>query len=130
MFFNRNARRLGDFAAGTLVVRQAEGLKLDALIQAAPTRAPASTSPDGDANQPPAIPNLRRLTGDDYQLICTVLDRQMRGQTDPTVVLRLARAVAARLEAPLPGATTNDAQRFLYSVAEAYRLAAHQPPKQ
>ncbi len=139
MFFNRNARRLGDFAAGTLVVRQTEGIKLDALIQVAPTRAPVNTlppnasplnlSPSGAADQPPTIPNLRRLTGDDYQLICTVLDRQMRGQTDPTMMLRLARAMAAKLGAPLPSATARDAQRFLYAVAESYRLAAHQPPR-
>lgn len=127
MFFNRNARRLGDFAAGTLVVRQAEGLKLDALIQAAPTTTPLSAPLSSAANRPPEIPNLRRLTGDDYQLICTVLDRQMRGQTEPAVILRLAHAVATKLDAPLPGSTWRDAQRFLYSIAEAYRLAARQP---
>ena len=91
---------------------------------------PAGASPALMANEPPAFPNLRRLTGDDYQLICTVLDRQMRGQADPTVMLRLAHAVAAKLGAALSISTANEAQRFLYSVAEAYRLAAQQPPRQ
>jgi uncharacterized RDD family membrane protein YckC len=127
MFFNRNARRLGDFAAGTLVIRQAEGLKLDALMQTTTTATPLSAPLSSVANQPPDIPNLRRLTGDDYQLICTVLDRQMRGQADPMVLLRLARAIATKLDAPLPGPNRREAQRFLYSVAEAYRLAARQP---
>lgn len=127
MFFNRNARRLGDFAAGTLVIRQAEGMRLDALMQATSTTTPVRASPSSVTNRPPEIPNLRRLTGDDYQLICTVLDRQMRGQADPAVTLRLARAIATKLDAPLPGPNWREAQRFLYSVAEAYRLAARQP---
>jgi len=127
MFFNRNARRLGDFAAGTLVVRQAQGVTIDALIQAAPASAPWGATNSPAATQPPHIPNLRRLTGDDYQLICTVLDRQMRGTADPAITLRLAHAIAAKLDAPLTGAAWGDAQRFLYAVAEAYRLAAHQP---
>lgn len=130
MFFNRNARRLGDFAAGTLVVRQPKGLKLDALIQTAPTGRSLGTPSSSFTNVQREVPNLRRLTGDDYQLITTVLDRQMRGQIDPVVLQRLARAIATKLNTPLPGSTGGDAQRFLHSVAEAYRLAAHQPPKQ
>jgi uncharacterized RDD family membrane protein YckC len=124
MFFNRNARRLGDFAAGTLVVRQSDVVRIDALMQTAPIRTPWGRSMPAGDNQATEIPNLRRLTGDDYQLICTVLDRQMRGRADPNLTLRLARAMATKLEAPLPGETWRDAQRFLYTVAEAYRQAA------
>ena len=36
MFFNRDARRLGDFAAGTLVIRQPEAVRLEAIAQSAP----------------------------------------------------------------------------------------------
>lgn len=124
MFFNRNARRLGDFAAGTLVVRHADALTLDTILQPAPSGtlwgAPAPQARDAA----PEIPNLRRLTGDDYQLICNVLDRQMRTRTDPNLALRLARAVATKLDVPLPGESAQDALRFLYAVADAYRQAA------
>lgn len=123
MFFNRDARRLGDFAAGTLVIRQPEAVRLEAIAQSAPRAAPGLAF---TPNAAPAVdvPNLRRLTGDDYQLICTVLDRQLRGSIDPALTLRLAHAIAARLETPLPGPGWRDAQRFLYTVAEAYRQAA------
>jgi uncharacterized RDD family membrane protein YckC len=124
MFSNRNARRLGDFAAGTLVVRQQDTLTIDALGQPAP-----SGRPWGAPEQPPTrpaldIPNLRRLTGDDYQLICSVLDRQMRGRADPKLMQRLAHAMAIKLETPLPGESWRDAQHFLYAVVDAYRQAA------
>jgi uncharacterized RDD family membrane protein YckC len=122
MFFNRNARRLGDFAAGTLVIRQPEAVRLETITQSTPRPAPgATTLPGGAPGQ--EVPNLRRLTGDDYQLICTVLDRQLRGRIDPALTLRLAHAIAARLETPPPGPEWRDAQRFLYTVAEAYRQA-------
>ncbi len=123
MFFNRNARRLGDFAAGTLVIRQPKAVRLEAIGQSTPMRAPGMLAAHGGAPAPD-VPNLRRLTGDDYQLICTVLDRQLRGRIDPALMQRLAHAIASKLAAPPPGPTARDAQHFLSTVAEAYRQAA------
>jgi len=122
MFFNRNARRLGDFAAGTLVIRQPEVVHLETVAQSAPRPTPGALPAAPETLL--AIPSIRRLSGDDYQLVCTVLDRQLRGQVSPVLMLRLARALSARLETPLPGPTEHDAQRFLATVAEAYRQAA------
>ncbi len=127
MFLNRQSRRLGDYAAGTLAVYE-EANSQPELFTHSSARAPRQ----GETallseNGAPEIPNLRRLTGDEYQLICTVLERQMRGQADSALMLRLAQAIATKLEAPLPGSTSRDAQRFLYSVAEAYRRAADRP---
>jgi len=122
MFFNRNVRRLGDFAAGTLVIRQPDAVRLDALVQPARRK----VAPAADATLPD-IHTIRRLSGDDYQLICAMLDRQARGRTDPTLTLRLAHAIAAKLETPLPGPTWRDAHQFLYSVAAAYRQVAGLP---
>jgi uncharacterized RDD family membrane protein YckC len=124
MFFNRNARRLGDFAAGTLVIRQPEVVRLETIARAAPRPTPGALPAAPDAEAPLAIPTIRRLSGDDYQLVCTVLDRRLRGQVSTALVLRLARALSARLETPLPGPTEQDAQRFLATVAAAYRQAA------
>lgn len=124
MFFNRNARRLGDFAAGTLVIRQPEAVRLETIAQSAPRPGPGVRPPVPDADAPPAIPTIRRLSGDDYQLVCTLLDRRLRGQVSSLLMLRLARALSAKLETPLPGPTEHDAQRFLATIAEAYRQAA------
>ncbi len=124
MFFNRNARRLGDFAAGTLVIRQPEAVRLETIAPPTPRLAPGAAPTVSGADTPPAIPTIRRLSGDDYQLVCTLLERRLRGQVNPALMLRLARALSAKLETPLPGPTEHDAQRFLATVAEAYRQAA------
>jgi len=124
MFFNRNARRLGDFAAGTLVIRQPEVVRLATIAQSTIRPAPGAPPTHPNTSASPAIPTIRRLSGDDYQLVCTLLDRRLRGQASPVLLLRLARALAVKLETPLPGPTEHDAQRFLATVAEAYRQAA------
>ena len=124
MFFNRNARRLGDFAAGTLVIRQPEVVRLETIAQSAPRVAPGALPTIPATGETPVITTIRRLSGDDYQLVCTLLDRRLRGQASPLLLLRLARALAVKLETPLPGPTEHDAQRFLAAVAEAYRQAA------
>lgn len=124
MFFNRNARRLGDFAAGTLVIRQPEVVHLESIARTAPRLAPGVPPPPAGADALLAIPTIRRLSGDDYHLVCTLLDRRLRGEVSTALMVRLARALSARLGTPLPGPTEQDAQRFLATVAEAYRQAA------
>jgi len=55
MFFNKNSRRLGDFAAGTLVIRDKTEIGLDDLAGGSAKRSPQSPSnpqPDGRANNP------------------------------------------------------------------------------
>lgn len=119
MFFNRNARRLGDFAAGTLVIRQQREIRLDQLGHSSQQAFP--TLGATPASAVPAVPNIRRLTADEYQLVCDLLDRQMRGRLAPDMVPRVALALAAKLDAPVPGSTFRDYQRFLYQIAETYR---------
>ena len=123
MFLNRNARRLGDFAAGTLVIRQQREIALDQLGHSTQRAFPGLATPTGDTV--PAVPNIRRLTADEYQLVCDLLDRQMRGRLAPELVPRVALALAAKLDAPLAGTTWRDYQRFLYQVAETYRTTAN-----
>lgn len=119
MFLNRNARRLGDFAAGTLVIRQQRDIRLEQLGHTSQQVAPGLAAGRGDVV--PAVPNIRRLTADEYQLVCDLLDRQLRGRLTPDMVPRVALALAAKLDAPLPGTTFRDYQRFLYQIAETYR---------
>ncbi|MCS6827338.1 MAG: RDD family protein [Caldilinea sp.] len=126
MFLNRQWRRLGDYAAGTLVVYEGSTSQPDFFMRSGARESRQRESPPLAGTVVPEIPNLRRLTGDEYQLICTLLERRMRGQTDSAMMLRLAQAIATKLEVPLPGSTGRDARRFLDSVAEAYRRAAEQ----
>lgn len=53
MFFNKNSRRLGDFAAGTLVIRDTTEIGLDDLVGGSVTTNPQSSAilqPDAQAN--------------------------------------------------------------------------------
>ena len=120
MFLNRNARRLGDFAAGTIVIRQQPELRLDQLGYSSYDLAfPGQVA--GPGNVLPPLPNLRHLTADEYQLICDLLARQARGRLAPDLMSRVARALAAKLGAPAPGPTDLDCQRFLAQIVETYR---------
>lgn len=104
MLFDKQSRRLGDFVAGTLVVKEPRDVTLDAMVHAAPL-APASTAgwptsfgqPQADPNR---IPNLNRLTPDDQSLIREyfVRRRTLSPQASQQLALRLATAFAAKLE--------------------------------
>ena len=123
MLFNRQARRLGDFAAGTLVVKHRGEIKLAALGEATPAGAPGAAI--AQPTDLPPFPTLRRLRGNDYQLICATLARYDAGAASPALLRRLALAVAARLQTTPPvvyDATIN--RNFLAAVAAAYREQA------
>lgn len=118
MFFNRQSRRLGDLAAGTLVVKERRDVALETLT----TGAGASSAGD-EATTPQTAaldyPNIRNLTVQDYELIGDVLARYERGDVGGDVVHRLAVAVATKLAlSPRPSLP---ADRFLQQVQRTYR---------
>lgn len=145
MFCNSKARRLGDFAAGTIVIRDKTELNLADIVAGSGENKPTatdtsiSTSPattQGDllsaSMAAPAsavdpllnrFPNMRLLTTSDYELITDTLARRQSGQLDNTVVNRLATAIAKKLDEKLPTATYGSRAYvdFLQDVAEAYR---------
>jgi len=78
MFLNSRARRLGDLAAGTVVVKERRDLAL-ARVVATASPAPAGVAADTENRPTLAIsdlPNLHRLTPDDDALIRDFLTRQ------------------------------------------------------
>lgn len=102
MFADRNARRLGDFAAGTLVIREGLPLALDDLLRGVE---PAIVPPrDPTAPSTPLLPNLELLRPDDYALAEAFLRRreQLSATTRAELAAALASALRARLQ--LPGA--------------------------
>jgi uncharacterized RDD family membrane protein YckC len=125
-FADRRARRLGDFAAGTLVVREGLPLTLDAVAAGA---APAPVAPRAaDAPPAPLLPNLHTLRSGEYELAEEFLRRRegLAPAHRAALAARLADALRARLALP-PG---GDPERFLEHFVREYRLyrqAATQP---
>ena len=118
MFFNRRARRLGDFAAGTLVVKERKDVTLASLRPAAtPSAAPPAAV--GDNGLLGDMPTWRVLSAADYDLVQETLDRWRRRAVDEAVLVRLAGVIAARLGCPAP--RWGQAHQFLEEVASRYR---------
>ena len=118
MFSNEKSRRLGDWAAGTIVVRMRGDLSLESLVETA-----------GRERQPEAaenssllleFPHIRQLSTSDYELIREMLARKWYGGSSNIMLRRLAQAIAARLDKPKP-TTTQASVNFLNEVAKAYR---------
>jgi len=115
MLLNDKSRRLGDFAAGTLVIREMADVSLDAL-----TARPIPSAADVDEALLLSFPEIRRLTSTDYELIQETLARFRRGAISHRYVERLAHTLAIRLDAEIPQGWDN-ALKFLQRVAAAYR---------
>ena len=137
MFCNRQSRRLGDFAAGTLVVKDQGELTLESLMSALPAVAPSKLRTALPADQQPdTTPELtpdqdwsgiRRLSPADYELVQETLARYRSGNLEGPLLKRVATAIATKLErAPssstdsMPGNTPADQVTFLDAVAAAY----------
>jgi len=127
MFFNRQTRRLGDFAAGTLVIKQRQEVKLAHLASAYPAAAVpgGAPTPGAAADARAAVllrfPHLRQLTATDYQLVREVLARHDRGTAGPEVLHRVALAIATKLGEPAPPRDWVACRKLLVEVTEGYR---------
>lgn len=141
MLLNRRSRRLGDFAANTLVIKRQDQVKLSDLIGAAAasgtgTPAGASTPPVPTAAPvPPAavtaetlahFPNLARMSEDEYQLVRETLVRDAAGKADADLLRRLAAAMAARVGARPPMPDRHSSRVFLALLADAYKAVNSQ----
>ncbi len=141
MFCNRQSRRLGDFAAGTLVVKDQGELTLESLMTSIPvpapnklrTQLPLDSLPEATSELTPDQDwsGIRRLTPGDYELVQETLARYRSGKLESVLLARVASAIATKLErapsSPLDGvdpsvdrATTADHVTFLDAVATAY----------
>jgi uncharacterized RDD family membrane protein YckC len=119
MFFNRQARRLGDYAAGTLVVKERRDVALDSLR---PAEAPRGSRAVEDSRAEALrlqYPTISRLSAADYSLIQETLERDRHQRLENALMRRLAGAIAARLECPPP--SDGQARQFLEDVAFVFR---------
>lgn len=120
MFIDRRSRRLGDLAAGTLVIRERREIALATLQPAAAPAAPDPAAAERLDALAREYHRLRALSAADYDLIVEALGRRARGAIDDALLARLAAALAARLGGPTPA----DARQFLMDLAAHYRRPA------
>jgi uncharacterized RDD family membrane protein YckC len=141
MFLNRQSRRLGDLAAGTIVVKDRAEMRLDDLqINRTPTDTEQAQSTPSDLLPPVELPSgateggldddsndwyirfpgLRRMTPDEFGLVNDLLLRFDRGTVEQTVLRRAARALALKLDADPPEDNWVAARQFLLDLSAAY----------
>ncbi|NJK78860.1 MAG: RDD family protein [Chloroflexaceae bacterium] len=96
MFIDQRARRLGDLAGGTLVVKEQHTISLEALT----SRAEAAPPPiPREVEALPLLPNLSALKEDDYNLIQEFLRRrrELGRESRQRLGLQLAQVLGQRL---------------------------------
>ena len=101
MLLNKRARRLGDLAAGTLVVRLRDEVKLNQLLAAVPVAVQEALPLDvQDTLLTTAIDAVRELTSEDAQLIESFLARGSALTNREALAARITEAIEARLHSP------------------------------
>lgn len=123
MLFNERSKRLGDFAAGTLVIRDRKPIKL-ADVQAALQHQQANLQTASTAaNNVIERDALTRLHEPDIQMIESFLQRRLQLAQPSALAKTIADAIATRLqdsEWVAQRALTSD-EEFLKGVVAAYR---------
>jgi len=119
MLINSQSRRLGDLAAGTVVIKERREVTLAHLAQSAAQVA---------ASQPTPLPAeavtwpIERLTEDDYYIVNEFFARRAQIANAGSLARRLATALHARLDLPLTQPlTTGEALDFMNKIADVYR---------
>ncbi len=123
MFLNQDARRLGDLAAGTVVVKERKEVTLESLA------APAMTAPmiaayytsAGESLPSTADWPLERLTADDYEMLSDYLRRRHQLTRSGDLARRIAGVLARKLDLAQTEYTPAGAEAFLQQLAAAYR---------
>jgi uncharacterized RDD family membrane protein YckC len=107
-FFSRQSKRVGDWVAGTVVVRE---VPLQGIVPPSHV-ASADAGMTGDA---------RKISNEELRLIEAFLDR--RAALDPIVRRNMAHQIAVRMgkQLEVPPENRPDAEKFLEALAEAKR---------
>lgn len=139
MLTNSQARRLGDLAAGTLVVKADVRVTLDQLVQTAlaaaskpqqavagPLAAGFGVTQDQTGAAETAVSvqassalEVRGVRPADYSLILDVLGRDAANPLQDALLVRLATAIALKIG--YTADVSGNPRRFLQEVADAYR---------
>lgn len=101
MFLNARAKRLGDFAASTLVVKMRHQVRLQDLQTAAPAAAPA-------------LSGMTQLDAQDIALIETFFQRAATFANRDALALQLAQRIAVKTGVPANAAPRSPAEANAY----------------
>ncbi len=112
MFFNKRAKRLGDFAAGTLVVKMRDQVKLQQL---------ATTSQALKPTAAPLLADAHRLDENDIELAETFLQRRAQMSDPAPLTVQIAQRLAKKMARADVPVTPTAALTFLQDVVNAYR---------
>ncbi|MEM7128880.1 MAG: RDD family protein [Chloroflexota bacterium] len=134
MFCNPHARRLGDYAAGTLVIREKGDQSFDDFLKGPSNELPAiidsTTGLSAAMSAPPAavdplrerFATIQQLSASDFELISDTLHRHQSNPVASGLLGRLAKAMANKLDMEPPDTIApSTTVQFLKDVAEAYR---------
>lgn len=118
MFFNARAKRLGDFAASTIVVKMRRQVRLQDLQPVAPASSPPPTAA-------PAPLGMTQLDAQDIALVESFFQRQAALTNRDALALQLAQRLAIKMGVPPNAAprTASDANAFLRSALDNARRA-------
>ena len=124
MFFSENARRLGDYAAGTIVIKDKSMLTLEDVTAVTERKA---TEPHPIDEADPLYTryiNIRTLSSSDYALIDELLKRYNRNRVDFELLNRAANSMRKKLNLDENEVATIGSLKLLEEIAEAYRRYA------
>lgn len=119
IFVSSEYRRLGDYVAGTLVVKTARQMKPTTVQE--PESSPAAVQEIDEPLLPlSALPYLHNITREDYRALRHFLDR--RRELDESVMRKIAAQMAAPLavKLQLPPSEIEDAVSFLENLGRVW----------
>lgn len=115
MFVNRRDRRLGDFAAGTLVVHEEASITLADLEIGAGELRRAGEELAGAPGAMTRLP-VEKLSGEDIQLVEDYLQRRSELRNREYLSGQIARSLCAKMELPAEAIRSNQAERILVNI--------------
>jgi uncharacterized RDD family membrane protein YckC len=119
MFIHPQSCRLGDLAAGTLVVREQEEVALSSLGERPVLRSYLTPGVEEQVHQWP----IERLSNDDLQLASDFLQRRHGLANQNALALTIVRRLLAKMEMPDEALRESDAPFVLASIVKAARAS-------
>lgn len=105
MFLNARAKRLGDFAASTLVVKQRHQVRLQDLQSAVPAPVHAAE---------PAVMDMTQLDPRDIAMVESFLRRESTFSNRDALALQLAQHLGGRIGVPANAAPRTSAEAYAF----------------
>jgi len=125
MFVNGQSRRLGDLAAGTLVVRDRVAVTLESLAARPAPPAPALPSAAGPASLAPTSPAtgwpVERLTSHDLEMAEDFLRRRAQLSNRAALAQRIVQALLKQMNVPLSPMDERQAESLVVEIVQASR---------